>query len=373
MADDKETKYLAQIAVLEARVAALEELIVAPASNDTSVANAKKEAIKLRGETFTVETKKYQAAYPRWGAGGKTVTEADLLNDKGLQKELVGSGSRLVRLAGLFLAILFAFSFTASATSVTINPYSAEVITPTKRDLYQLQDMLIIYRASTDAFEIQTALTRSKVWGGDVDSVTISGASTTALKLAYLRTLMLETTTTGGYRCFIGRNNLEFYYAPVTKRLDLKSAVNKQPLWFGNIDSLQSGPSTAAAKLAFLRLLHRWRTEDCLPTSSAATIAAGAAAGTSPTVSVTGDGFSGSISVTVGATGATTGTLATVTLKITAPTGTRVVVNPTNDNSVLHAVRVKWTGTTTTLVGSIPATALGAGTVYTWDYKVVPY
>jgi len=65
--------------------------------------------------------------------------------------------------------------------------------------------------------------------GGDVDSVTITGASTTAAKLAYLRTLMLESTTTGGYRVFMGRSNIEFYYNTSTSRLDIKYGKNKQP------------------------------------------------------------------------------------------------------------------------------------------------
>lgn len=374
MADEKGIKALeAKVLALEAKVEALESFVTsAPASGEQAV-TAKKAALKLSGESFTVDGKKYEAVYPRWVDGGKTITEEDLLADKDLQKSLVKSGSKLVKLVSMFLLMLFAFSFTAQAKSVTINPYSVEVISPDKRDLYQLQDLLIIYRASTDGFEVQTALTRTKIWGGDVDSVTISGASNTAAKLAYLRTLMLEATTTGGYRCFIGRNNLEFYYAPVTKRLDLKSSVNKQPLWFGSIDSLQSGPSGASNKLAYLRLLNRWRAQDCLPTTSVATIAAGAAAGTSPTVTVSGDAFSGSISVTTGASGATTGTLATVTLKITAPTGTRVVCWPTGDNSILHNVRVKASGTTTTLVLSVPATPLASATAYTWDYVTVPY
>lgn len=369
MADEKDTI----IADLEARLSALEEMAVAsPEGSGQAITTAKKKAVQLSGETFSVEGKKYQVVYPQWQVGGITITEENLLADKTMQKALVSSGSKLVKLVGMLLLFLFAFSFTAKA-GIVINPYAVEVYTPTKKDFFALQDLMIIYRASTDAFEVQTASTRTKVWGGDVDSVVIAGASTTALKLAYLRTLMLETNTTGGYRVFLGRNNLDFNYNSSTKRLDLKSGSNKQPLWFGSIDSLLSGPTGTSAKLAYIRLLNRWQAQDCLPTTSVATIAAGAAAGSSPTVTVTGDAFSGSISVTTGATGATTGTLATVTTKITAPTGTRVVLWPTGDNSILHNVRVKASGTTTTIVLAVPATALASATAYTWDYMVVPY
>jgi hypothetical protein len=369
MADEKDTI----IANLQARIEALEELAVAiPATAGQAIAPTKKKAVQLSGETFSVDGKKYQAVYPKWKDGENTVTEENLLADKNLQKALVSSGSKLVRLAGMFLVFLFAFSFNAQAISITINPYSVELITPTKREVYPLQEMLIIFRASNDAFEVQSAETRSKIWGGDIDSVTISGHTTDSMKIIFLRSLMLETTTTGGYRVFIGRENLEYFYNTVSNRLDLKYGRNKQPLWFGSADSLMSGPSGSAAKIAYLRLLNRYRTSDWLPTTSVATIAAGAAAGSSPTVSVTGDAYSGSISVTTGTT-ATTGTLATVTLKIRATTGTRISLDPTNANACLHSVRWHGSGTTTTLVITIPTTALSDATAYTWNYTVTPF
>ena len=377
MADEKDSLIAAlkaQVESQEARIEALEGLVAAiPDNTGQAITTTKAKTIELSGEKFTVEGKQYQAVYPKWKSETGTVTEEMLLEDKKLQKELVSSGSKLVKLCGVLLMLLFAFAFSANATSVTINPYNVEHITPTKRELHPLQDMLIIFRNSNDAFEVQTAQTRSKIWGGDIDSVTIAGASTKAEKLAYLRTLMLESTTTGGFRCFIGRNNLEFNYNPATSRLDVKNSINKQPLWFGRIDSLQSGPSGATNKMAYLRLVNRWQSELALPSASAATIAAGAAAGASPTVTVTGDGYSGSVSITTGASGATTGTLATVTLNIKAPTGTRVVVSPTNDIALLHNVRVRWTGTATTIVATVPATALSAASAYTYDYKVVPF
>jgi hypothetical protein len=361
-----------KVLLTESKLVALEEL--AQAGVFTAPAEpAKKEAITLSGETFKHEDAEYSLKYPTVDYDGKKYTERELLADETLRVSMLKSNPGLFRKMAAVLLLMLAFVGLGKATSVTITAYHAEVVTSNTRSMYPLQGLLIIYRASTDGFEVQSAETRAKLWGGDVDSVTISGASTTALKLAFMRNHLLEATTTGGYRVFIGRSNLEYYYNSTTNRLDLKYGTNKQPLWFGSCDSLQSGPSGSANKIAYLRTINRYRAQDCLPTTSVATIAAGAAAGSSPTVTVTGDAFSGSISVTTGASGATTGTLATITLKITAPTGTRVVVTPSGDNSTLHASRVKWAGTTTTLVGSVPATALSSATAYTWDYQVVPY
>lgn len=360
-----------RLSALEAKTAALEELAVsAPAAGEAAAPKAKK--VTLSGESFKVGNEKYRASYPFFQYEGKRVSEEDLLANKDLQKSLVESGSKLVTKIAAIFAMLFAFSFGAQATSATITLYNVEVITPTKREIYPLQDMICIFRASTDGFEIQTAETRSKVWGGDIDSVTISGHTTDSMKIIFLRAAMLEATTTGGYRVFIGRNNLEFFYNTSSARLDIKHGKNKQPLWFGSADSLMSGPSGGTAKVAYLRLINRYRAEDLLPTTSVATIAAGAAAGSSPTVSVTGDAFSGSITVTTGTT-ATTGTLATVTLKTRAPNGHRVILSSASDATSLHAVRWKATGTTTTLVISVPATALSDATAYTWNYTTVPY
>lgn len=377
MADEKtKTVSAADFEVLQAKLAALETAIAEQPNYGTvgaeAVSTAKAEAKPaLSGEAFAVGGDKYKVRYPIIVLDGKQIGEKDILGDKNLQKRIVDKHPGLLVKLTSMLLFLFAFS-AAQATTVTINANTAEVVTTSfkKREFYNVQDMLIIYYATTEAFEMQVAETRSKVFGGDIDSVTITGASTAAAKLAFLRTILLEATTTNGYRVFMGRSNLEFYYAAATNRIDVKYGRNKQPLWFGHIDSLKAnGTSTT---LAYLRAINRYKAQDCIPSTNVATIAAGAAAGTSPTVTVTGDAYSGSISVTTG-TSATTGTLATVTLKITAPTGTRVTLNPTNNNSIAHVVRTRGTGTTTTLVLTVPTTALSDATAYTWDYTVVPY
>jgi len=371
--EDKLAKLEEQNKVLSAKLDALEAVVSAPEPAAKEAVAKGKPEVKLSGESFEIKGTKYVVRYPWFMHKGTRHTEADVLANSGLQNELVDGGFGVIKKLAVMLMLMFAMSAPTFATSITLNINTAEVISTTKRDFYALGDLMVIYRTSNDAIEFQTAQTRTKVWGGDIDSVTISGITTVANKLAYLRTLMLEATTTNGYRVFLGRNDLDFNYTIASNRLDIKHSKNKQPLWFGSIDSVQIGAlSGSAAKLAYLRSIYKWEGKDCIPTATAATIAAGAAAGSSPTVAVTGDAYSGTISVTTGTT-ATTGTLATVTLKITAPNGIRVAANPTSNGSILHVSRVKITGTTTTIVVAVPVTALSDATSYTWDYQVVPY
>lgn len=366
-----------RLGVTEAKLAALESGIEQPNYGGESVATGKQKAT-LSGQTFNVGGEDYQAKFPKFQHNGKVVTEAELLEDKALQNELVKGGFGVIRKVAGAIALLLMFAFGASASSVTITANGAEVVaTPgqtfsdgNSRVIYPLQDLLIITRPSTDGFEIKIAETQSKVWGGDIDSVTIAGATTDGDKWAFLCTLMLQGCTTNGYICWMGRNNLEFNYKASNSRVEVKYGRNRQPLWFGHLDSLKA--NRVSMTLAYMRLLNRYKAEDCLPSTSVATIAAGAAAGSSPTVAVTGDAFSGSISVTTG-TSATTGTLATVTLKITAPTGTRISLTPTNANACLHVARWYAAGTTTTLVITTPATALSDATAYTFNYQVETY
>lgn len=356
------------------KIVALEAALNAPVDVPEAAVKSKPATAALTGEAFGYNGERYRLKYPTIYLDGKQYSEADVLADKPLQARIVSEGYGVVeKLAMLMLFVLFSFGVQASTVAININ--TAEVVATSfkTREFYPLGELLIIYRVSNEAFEIQNAATRSKIWGGDIDSVSITGLTTAAQKLAYLGNLMLTANTTNGYKVYMGRSNLEYSYSLSNNRLNVNYGRNKQPLWFGHIDSLKVGAlSGASAKLTYLRSLHKWRSQDVLPFAAAPTIAAGAAAGGSPTVSVTGDAFSGTITVTPGSS-PTTGTLATITLNITAPTGTRVVVSPTGDNSTLHYTRVKYVGTATTIVLSVPASALTTAVPYTWDYETTPY
>lgn len=95
MADNLE----AQVAELEAKVAALETLVNTLAANTGSgeaVSKAKPEPVVLLGTPFKVGNKSYKLRYPVFNHGGRSYTEADLLGNAELQKELVEGGYKVV-------------------------------------------------------------------------------------------------------------------------------------------------------------------------------------------------------------------------------------------------------------------------------------
>ncbi len=97
------------------------------------------------------------------------------------------------------------------------------------------------------------------------------------------------------------------------------------------------------------------------------TIAAGAAAGTGATVSVTGNDISGVITITTG-TSPTSGTLATLTFALPYATAPRVTLSANNASAAQLTNYVASTTTNFTL--STPATPV-ASTTYTFYYHVI--
>lgn len=107
------------------------------------------------------------------------------------------------------------------------------------------------------------------------------------------------------------------------------------------------------------------------------TIAAGTGAGTSPTVSVTGNDRGGQISVTAGTTPTASATVATVTFGQAFSAAPRaVILTPAGANSAPLSgnaqVYVDSALTTTTaFVLKVGSTALTAATAYKWHYAVI--
>ena len=101
--------------------------------------------------------------------------------------------------------------------------------------------------------------------------------------------------------------------------------------------------------------------------STAPAIAAGAGAGTAPTVSVSGTDASGVISVTTG-TSPAAGLLATLTWVTAYSTAARMVLSA--GNAAAAAVQPHSTATTTTGTVSV-AVAPAASTLHTFNYVVV--
>lgn len=111
--------------------------------------------------------------------------------------------------------------------------------------------------------------------------------------------------------------------------------------------------------------------------SSAPTIAAGAGAGTSPTVSVTGTDLGGYITVTTGTLPTLSATVVTVTFNVAYGSAPRCIqLTPAGPNAALlsgvNMVYVDQSGiTTTTFAITSGTTALTASTTYKWYYSVI--
>jgi hypothetical protein len=283
------------------------------------------------------------------------------------------------RILGLLALLCFAFILQdVGAQTLNITPNTVEEISAsaTTREFHPLADLLFLYRASTDGFEVQRKDTRRKIWGGDIDSVTVTGATTKADKLEKLRYKCFEATTTGGYRIFISRPNVNFKYTTSSKKLELFHVDNGQPQWFGNIDSFHvAGISTVTAKLTYLRSTQGRPTfEELVARGDSATVAAGAAAGTSPTVAVAGNAVSGTVTLTTGSSPTTTGVIFTVTLPLAAPNGYRILgITAKDSDSGAHYNRIFWTTTGSTLVANASGTALSGSTEYIIDYALVAH
>ena len=103
--------------------------------------------------------------------------------------------------------------------------------------------------------------------------------------------------------------------------------------------------------------------------STAPSITAGASAGTSPTVSVTGTDLAFSITITTGTSPTASGVIATVTFNTAYGSAPKKHVTPTNvaAASLSGASMVYPTSTTTTFVLNANTTALAASTTYTFD------
>lgn len=105
--------------------------------------------------------------------------------------------------------------------------------------------------------------------------------------------------------------------------------------------------------------------------SSTPTIAAGAAAGTSATMSVTGTDAGGEITLTTG-TDVATGTLFTITFATPyAATPRGHILDAYNDQAIIDRNKVGITAISTTTFTVKAVTALAASTQYKWSYVMV--
>lgn len=217
----------------------------------------------------------------------------------------------------------FALALCASAQTLTLTAHSAEVAGAAKNQIYPLSALYFAYNTDSDVFEAFEAETRNSVYKANISTVTISGVSTASGKIAWLENTHVKANT-GVYNHLVPKDGVAFRYRSSNKYTEVlgRFSDGKKALWAGHLDSIKtaSTDSTSAMRLTALRKIVRGATPQLVGNNvQAATIAAGAAAGSSPTVSITGNGLSGEIDIDTGSSTTTTGVIATITLPVAFP------------------------------------------------------
>jgi hypothetical protein len=270
------------------------------------------------------------------------------------------------------LALCFSM---AQATTIAITPSSVEVITTSAatRTFYDLDAVFIRYKAANVV--VYNAAKSVILFDGDTSEVSVTGATHWGAKAAKLATWYQSATTTTGYRFFYPKRGVNLQYKGSTSVVKLVNDYTSNLLFETHVDSISiSGITGASNKLTYFRgqyFLEGLRDRLALPNTP--TIAAGAASGASPTIAVAGTGTAFKVTLTTGTTAVSSGTLWTVTLPVTYPTGTIVNVTNANANSALHSVRVFTAGTVSTVVMSATGSALSDATQYIWNVNVTGY
>lgn len=224
---------------------------------------------------------------------------------------------------GILALSLLAFSLTAQTLTITAG--SAEVASSgVKNHLYALEDLYFQYNKNTEVFEARLVENRSSVYKANISTVTISGASSAAQKLAWLENTHLRANT-AQFNNLVPKTGIAVRYNVSGKATSLygRYAKGETPLWTGHADSIKTAATdtTTALRLTALRKIVRGATPILVGNNvNTATIAAGAAAGSGATVAITGNQLSGEITVNTGSSTTTTGVLATVTLPVASLT-----------------------------------------------------
>lgn len=279
---------------------------------------------------------------------------------------------KFLLLVGLALAI------GANAQTLTLTAGAAEVSGAAKNQLYPLNTLYFSYNTDTDLFQAFEVETRNEVYRGAISTVTISGVSTASGKVAWIENTHVKANT-GDFNHLLPKDGIALRYRSSNKFAEIFGRITegKKPLWSGHLDSVKtaSTDSTTALRLTALRKIVRGATPQLVGNNTAAaTIAAGAAAGTGPTVSITGNGLSGEIDIDTGSSTTTTGVIATITLPAAFPNGCRVVITPSSSFAATMVSRVFVGTTASTFTLNAAGTAVTASTAdLKFHYTVTGY
>lgn len=259
------------------------------------------------------------------------------------------------------LATMMAQTVAVNSSSVVItNGALGNVIMP-------LSECYFAYKTTDSTFQVFNA-NNVKVFDQDCASLTTeTGDTTTAMKIARLATYCQQARVTATWYYYLPKGG-NVGYTVTNKKVRIK---NGNIDFTFNIDSLSGGGNTAA-RLAYLKsTFNKSANLELLSAGSAATVAAGAAAGSSPTVAVSGNGVAGTITITTGTT-ATTGALATVTLPVTFPNGLTAVLTPGDADAAASAAKIFVTSSAAnSFVVNVGTAALSDATEYIWHYTVI--
>lgn len=261
----------------------------------------------------------------------------------------------------------------AQAQTVAITSTSVEIIAPSAatRTFYDLDDVFLAYKAGK--FTIyDVANPKTQLFYGDTSEVSVAGASIYSAKATKLARWYQSCTHTNGYRYFMPRREIAYLYRGATSMIRFLNDDTKQTLLETHVDSVSvSGVSGASAKLTWLRnqaFLEGNRNSAALP--ELATIAAGAAAGTSPTIALTSTTATDfQVTLTTGSSPTGTGVLFTITLPNTYLSAGIPGLSAGDEDAAIHYTRAFATATTTTYVLNASGTALAASTQYVWNCK----
>ncbi len=269
----------------------------------------------------------------------------------------------------LFFTVLLALAYLSplGAQTLTLTAGSAEVVSSgVKNHLYGLDDLYFTYNRNTEVFEARLVETRASVYKANISTVSIAGLSTANQKLAWLENTHLRANT-AQFNHLLPKNGIAVRYNVSGKSTHILSRYSSREanLWSGHMDSIKTSAtdSTTAMRLVALRNIVRGATPQLIGTDARApTIAAGAAAGGSPTVSIVGNGLSGEIDIDTGTSTTTTGVIATVTLPVACPNGCRVVLTPSSTFAATMVARVFATTTAAGFALNAAGTAVTAST-----------
>jgi len=274
----------------------------------------------------------------------------------------------------ILVFLLLGTQFAADAQTLTITPSSVEVISAgaKTRAFYPIDDVYF-QNTATGGFIVKDATSGSTLFDGDTSEVTITGLTAWADKRTRLQSLCIRVPydTLAYPLTFLPRKSLNFLYKNAAGTVTALHGRTKHQMWTGLATAMVDTGSTSSEALTWIRtVLQRDVQRSGEETGPAATIAAGAAAGSSPTISISATGTSGTITLTTGTTATTTGNLCVVTLP-EAYDEMFITLTARNATTATHVARVFVEPlTTTTFALKASGTALSDATAYKWDFHV---